>query len=169
MKKPADLIFFALVFLLQLIVSDYLHLGPWISICLIPFLILHISLSRSPHAVMLIAFALGLGLDVLSDGVPGLNAFAAVTAAAPRKLFYRFFVNSDRQDKTEVPLLKEIGFVKYLKYLVSVTAVYTAAYTLLDCVSFRPVQFIFVKFAASTLVSTLVSLLLAAAVQNNRS
>jgi hypothetical protein len=114
---------------------------------------------------MLAAFGLGLGLDILSAGVPGLNAFAAVLAAAPRKFFYRILVNSDRQDKTEVPLLKDIGLFKYLKYLTVLVAIYLAAYILLDCVSVRPAGFIAVKFAASTVASVLLSLLLAVPIQ----
>ena len=165
MKAPANLLFFVLVFLLQVLLSDYLHLGPWLYLCLIPFLILHIPLSRSPHAVMLIAFALGLGLDVLSYGVPGLNAFAAVMAAAPRKAFYRWLVNGDRQDQTEIPTLKGSGTLKYSKYLTAVTALYLAAYILLDCVSFRPASFILLKFAVSTAASVAAGLLLAAAIQ----
>ena len=82
MKKPADILFFVLVFLLQLIIADYLHLGPWVCLTLVPFLILNIPFSRSPHAVLLAAFGMGLALDVLSAGVPGLNAFAAAAAAA---------------------------------------------------------------------------------------
>ena len=137
MKRPADIIYCFLLFLLQLVISDYVHLGPWITLCLLPLLILQIPRSRSPHVVMLIAFGLGLGLDILSDGVPGLNAFAAVLAAAPRKFFYRLLVNADRQDKTEVPLLRETGLLKYLKYLGVLTAIYLAAYTLVDCISVR--------------------------------
>lgn len=168
MKKSADILFFVLVFLLQLALTDYLHIGPWITLSLIPFLILHIPLPRSPQFVMLVAFALGLGLDLLSDGVPGLNAFAAVMAAAPRKALYRMFVNSDRQDKTDVPRLDDTGLVKYLKYLLALTAVYLAAYTLLDCISFRPLDFILIKFAASTAASTALALLLAVPLQNRR-
>ena len=165
MNKPGNILFFVLVFLLQLVISDYLHLGPWVCLTLIPFLILHIPLSRSPHVVMLAAFGLGLGLDILSAGVPGLNAFAAVLAAAPRKFFYRILVISDRQDKTEVPLLKDIGLFKYLKYLTVLVAIYLAAYILLDCVSVRPAGFIAVKFAASTVASVILSLLLAVPIQ----
>ena len=165
MKAPANLLFFVLVFLLQVVLSDYLHLGPWLYLCLIPFIILHIPLSRSPHYVMLIAFALGLGLDVLSLGVPGLNAFAAVMAAAPRKTFYRWLVNRDRQDQTEIPTLRGVGIAKYSKYLGAVTAVYLAAYILLDCVSFRPASFILIKFAVSTAASLAAGLLLAVAIQ----
>ena len=149
MKRPADIFYFVLLFLLQLVISDYVHLGPWICLNLIPLLILLIPLSYRPHAVLLIAFGLGLGLDLLSDGVPGLNAFAAVLAAAPRKFFYRTMVNADRQDKTEVPLMGEVGLVKYLKYLAVLTAIYLVAYVLVDCISFRPAGFIALKVIAS--------------------
>ena len=163
MKRPADIIYCILLFLLQLVISDYVHLGPWITLCLLPLLILQIPRSRSPHVVMLIAFGLGLGLDILSDGVPGLNAFAAVLAAAPRKFFYRLLVNADRQDKTEVPLLRETGLLKYLGVL---TAIYLAAYTLVDCISVRPLGYIAAKFLISWVASTALCLLLALPIQN---
>ena len=166
MKRPADIFYFVLLFLLQLVISDYVHLGPWICLNLIPLLILLIPLSYRPHAVLLIAFGLGLGLDLLSDGVPGLNAFAAVLAAAPRKFFYRTMVNADRQDKTEVPLLRETGLLKYLKYLGVLTAIYLAAYTLVDCISVRPLGYIAAKFLISWVASTALCLLLALPIQN---
>ncbi len=166
MKRPADIFYFVLLFLLQLVISDYVHLGPWICLNLIPLLILLIPLSYRPHAVLLIAFGLGLGLDLLSDGVPGLNAFAAVLAAAPRKFFYRTMVNADRQDKTEVPLMGEVGLVKYIKYLAVLTAIYLVAYVLVDCISFRPAGFIALKVIASWLASTVLCLLLALPLQS---
>lgn len=166
MKRPADIIYCILLFLLQLVISDYVHLGPWITLCLLPLLILQIPRSRSPHVVMLIAFGLGLGLDILSDGVPGLNAFAAVLTAAPRKFFYHLLVNADRQDKTEVPLLRETGLLKYLKYLGVLTAIYLAAYTLVDCISVRPLGYIAAKFLISWVASTALCLLLALPIQN---
>jgi len=161
MNKPGNILYCILVFLLQLVLSDYVHLGPYVFLCLIPFLILNIPLSRGPHVLLLTAFAIGLGLDILSDGVPGLNAFAAVLAAAPRKFFYRRLVNGDRQDKTEIPVPGEVGVLKYLKYLSAVTAVYMAAYIALDCITFRPAEFILIKFAASTAASILLAFVLA--------
>ena len=161
MNRLSNIFYCILVFLLQLVLTDYVHLGPYVFLCLVPYLILNIPLSRSPHVVMLLAFAIGLGLDILSDGVPGLNAAAAVLAAAPRRFFYRRLVNSDRQDKTEIPLPGEVGLLKYLKYLAAVTILYMAAYVALDCISFRPASFILVKFAASAAASILLALLLA--------
>ena len=161
MNKYGNLFYLVLVFLLQLVLSDYVHLGPWMYLCLVPFLIGSLPLQRSPHATLLAAFAIGLLLDILSDGVPGLNAFAAVMAAAPRKFFYRTLVNADRQDRTAVLLIRDVDTLKYLKYLAALTATYMAAYLLLDCISFRPLGFIVVKFLVSTAASLAIGLLLA--------
>ena len=166
MSKFSNILFFVLVFLLQLVITDYLHLGPWITVNLLPFLILLIPLQRSEYIVMLSAFGLGLLLDILSGGVLGLNAFAAVVTAGPRKMLYRLLVNRDRQDPTEIPLIGNIGWAKYLKYLLALTALYMAAFILLDCVSVRPLGFILVRFTASTLASTGLELLLALSFQN---
>lgn len=165
MNKSHSILFFVLVFLLQLAISDYMNLGPWITLSLIPFLILQLPMQRTPHVVLLSAFGLGLLLDWLSAGVLGLNAFAAVMAAAPRRLLYRRIINNDRHDETWIPLLRNVGFSKYLNYLLILTAIYMAAYILLDCVSIRPIGFILVKFVASTFASTALCLLLAYAFQ----
>ena len=168
MSKLTDILFFVLVFMLQVILTDYLHLGPYVYLCLIPFLILNIPFSRRPQLVLVAAFGIGLSLDLLADGVAGLNAAAAVAAAASRQLLYRSLVNRDRQDQTEVPVPAVIGMGKYLKYAVAVTLVYMTVYVLFDCVSYRPVGFILLKIVASTVLSTGLGLLLTLSLQNRR-
>lgn len=165
MNKSHSILFFVLVFLLQLAISDYVNLGPWITISLIPFLILQLPMHRTPHVALLSAFGLGLLLDWLSAGVLGLNAFAAIMTAAPHRLLYRRILNNDRNDETRILRLRDVGFSKYFHYLLNLTAIYLAAYILLDCVSVRPIGFILVKFVASTLASTALGLLLAYAFQ----
>jgi len=165
MNKSRNILFFVLVFLLQLAISDYVNLGPWITISLIPFLILLFPVQRTPHVVLLSAFGLGLLLDWLSAGVLGLNAFAAVMTAAPHCLLRRRLLNYDRHEEIGIILLQDVGLSKYFHYLFILTAIYLAAYILLDCVSVRPIGFILVKFVASTLASTALGLLLAYAFQ----
>jgi hypothetical protein len=85
--------------------------------------------------------------------------------AAPHYLLYRRLLNNDRYEETRILRLRDIGFSKYFHYLLILTAIYLAAYILLDCVSVRPIGFILVKFVASTLASTALGLLLAYAFQ----
>jgi len=167
MNPYRNLLYFVLLFLLQLAISDYVHLGPWVTVTLFPLLIVLLPLSWSPHKVMLAAFVMGLALDVFSNGVMGLNAFAAVTAAAPRRFLYRTLVNNDRQDETVLMTLRQAGFIKYFKFLLALAAIFLAAFILLDCAGLRPFGFVLGRFTASLLASTALCLALSLPVQNH--
>ena len=47
MNRLSNTLYCILVFLLQLVLTDYVHLGPYVFLCLVPYLILQIPLSRS--------------------------------------------------------------------------------------------------------------------------
>ncbi|MBQ5401675.1 MAG: hypothetical protein IIU16_02040, partial [Bacteroidales bacterium] len=84
-----QIIIYAVVILLQVIINNYVNLGPMIYICLIPLLIIYLPLDQKPYLSLIIAFGLGLIIDILSDGVLGLNAGAAtLIALVYRPLFY---------------------------------------------------------------------------------
>lgn len=163
-SKIVRILFFVLLFVVQVVISDYLNLGPYVYICLIPFIILNIPLSRDTGIVMVEAFAIGLLLDLLSDGVPGLNASAAVITAFCRKTLYKMIARRDRQDRTEVPDAANIGFVKYLLYLSACTALYILAYVLTDCAGISPVYFIFLKFLISSIINILLALVVSSSI-----
>ena len=92
MKRPADIFYFVLLFLLQLVISDYVHLGPWICLNLIPLLILLIPLSFRPHAVLLIAFG--------DDGLEGLHeAVDFAERLAFSRLDHQGFMHREREGR----------------------------------------------------------------------
>ena len=167
-NRAHDILFVFLVFLLQLALSRFVNLGAYVFICFIPLIITVIPLTDSPQRTMILSFAVALLFDFLSDGVMGLNSAAAVVAAALRKPLYRAFVNRDRQDKTSVPTAALVGTGKYLNYLTSVVAVYMLVYIALDCISFRPLSFVALKFLVSTIVNSALSLLVSVSFLNRR-
>ena len=59
-SKIVRILFFVLLFVVQVVISDYLNLGPYVYICLIPFIILNIPFSRDTGIVMVEAFAISL-------------------------------------------------------------------------------------------------------------
>mgnify|MGYP007069903758 CR=1 FL=1 len=146
MNPSRKLLYFFLVLLLQLAISDFLHLGPWVTLTLLPLLVALLPQAWSPHRVMAAAFILGLAVDFLTDGVLGLNAFAAVMAAGARRFLLR---------------------AKKYTFLLSLTAIFQAAFILLDCAGMRPVGFMLGRFAASTLASTLLCTVLSIPVKND--
>lgn len=159
-NKIFRILFLVLLFVLQVIISEYLNLGPFVYICLVPIIILNIPLSTRTWILLLKAFAIGLLLDMFSNGVLGLNSAAAVLLAACRKPIYKFTARRDRQDKTEIPNAGNIGANKYLEYLAACTALYILTYTLIDGAGINPFWLILAKFLASTAVNVLVALLI---------
>lgn len=164
MKKKGsngnNTIFFVLVFIVQIIISNYVPISPYVYICLLPLIIISLPLNWRPVPMLLLAFGMGLLLDLLCGGILGLNAGAAVFAAALKRLSYKMFVTRDRQDKTIHATPKTIGSGKFFVFLTSSIILYSLAYVLMDCISFRDWTFILIKFAASVIVNVALSVLL---------
>lgn len=162
--KIVKILFFVLLFAIQVLISNYLNLGPYVYICLIPFIILNIPMSTPTWLVMLASFATGLLLDMVSGGVLGLNAAAAVMTAFLRNPIYKATARRDRQDKTEVPSAANIGLSKYVLYMGSCTALYMFTYIFIDCIGTGHLLLIVLKFIASTVLNVVIALLTSRAI-----
>jgi len=165
-SRISYIIFFVLAFLLQLAICDYLNLGPFIYVCLIPLLIIILPRQIHPNFVMLIAFGLGILLDIFSDGVLGMNAAAAILTAALKTPLYKMIVNGDRQDKTIFPSIHIVGFSVYLKYLAILIAIYLVTYVSIDCMGIRSLVFVLAKIAVSIVVNVALSLIISLSLLN---
>ena len=67
-----QIIIYAVVILIQVIMNNYVNLGPMVYICLVPLLVIYLPLDQKNYLTLIIAFGLGLLIDILSDGVLGL-------------------------------------------------------------------------------------------------
>ena len=71
----------AIMVFCQILVSEYVNIWAVLYIAVFPQFIILLPPTINRSAYMLIAFVLGLSIDILADGVMGLNA-AALTAMA---------------------------------------------------------------------------------------
>ena len=147
-----QIIIYAVVILLQVIINNYVNLGPLIYICLIPLLVIYLPLDQKPYLSLIIAFGLGLIIDILSDGVLGLNAGAAtLIALVYRPLFYPVF-QKNNYSKKYIPPIRESGIWHHVLYLLIIFAIYFLFYIIFD------------GLAKSTLLTSLVRYLMNIAV-----
>lgn len=144
---------YCLIFILQIILDYYVNLGPYIYLCLLPLIILLIPMDSSPVKVMTASFAFGLLLDVMADGVLGLNAASAVMLAAFRKPLFDYFLNTDRLKKNELPSVKSAGIIQYSKFISICVCIYLSVYIFADCISVRPALFIMIRLISSIIVN----------------
>ena len=127
-----QIIVYAVVILLQVIINNYVNLGPMIYICLIPLLIVYLPLDQKPYISLIIAFGLGLIIDLFSDWVMGLNAGAATLVALVYKpIFYPIF-QKNNYSKKYIPPIRESGVWHHVLYMLIILAIYFLFYIAFD-------------------------------------
>ncbi|MBQ9582740.1 MAG: hypothetical protein IJR25_00235 [Bacteroidales bacterium] len=130
-----QIVLYAVMILFQIVIGNSVYLGPVVYICFIPLLVMYLPLDQKPYISMLIAFGLGLAIDIFSDGVLGLNAGAATLLALLYKpLFYPVF-QKNNYSKTYIPTVRESDIWHHLLYLLILFAIYFLFYIAFDGVA----------------------------------
>ena len=112
--------------------NNHVYLGPLVYICIIPLLVMYLPLDQKPYVSLAIAFGLGLAIDLLSDGVLGLNAGAATLVALVSKpIFYPIF-QKNNYSKKFIPPVRESNFWHHVLYLLIIIAIYFLFYIAFD-------------------------------------
>ncbi|MDA0714784.1 MAG: rod shape-determining protein MreD [Bacteroidetes bacterium] len=87
---------------------------------------------KSPRLLdMVIAFALGLGVDMFYNS-PGLHASALVFTAFVRPLVIRILTPRDDYDFTDRPVISSLGWLWYVRYAGSVLLLHSLWLYLLE-------------------------------------
>lgn len=149
---------YILMVIVQIIIFNYLNLSAYISLSILPAALMLLPLNLSTTVTMLIAFASGLSVDFLSDGLPGLNAAALVPVALTKKTIIRWIVDKDFSDREDTVNISHDGFLKVSASVFMAIILYFAIYVMTDSGGTRPGTFNFIKIAASTLCSYLLSI-----------
>ena len=89
MRKSEFWVIYLLFLALQLVLSNYAHITPYVMLTLLPVMVLCIPIRVGTTGAMCIAFATGLVVDLLSEGLLGLNALALVPVALARNSILR--------------------------------------------------------------------------------
>lgn len=161
MKKNS---YFALYFCflaLQILICNYLNLGYLLTLYILPVLVLLIPIKYSTISTLLIAFVSGLLVDMLGDGVIGLNAFAIVPVALARKGLLRFIFGQEVFSHKEDVTIRKYGFLKFSTFIAMGQALFLFLYIAADGAGTRSFWFNAGRFGISLVAGTLLSLLIA--------
>lgn len=142
-------VLYVLLAVCQIVLCNYAHLGPYLMLSILPAMVLCIPLTVGTPACMLIAFASGLAVDWLSEGLIGINAASLLPVALMRKTFIRVFLGEDIINRKDSISMRKNGAGKISIVLMAVTAVFLGTYIFLDGAGTRPFWFGLARFAAS--------------------
>lgn len=155
-----QIIIYAVVILLQVILNNYVNLGPMIYICLIPLLVIYLPLDQKNYISLIIAFGMGLVIDILSDGVLGLNAGAATLVALVYKpLFYPIFQKNNYSKKYILPI-RESGLWQHALYLLIILAIYFLFYIAFDGLAKTTLLVSLIRYLVNLLVNLALALVI---------
>ncbi|MBE6236761.1 MAG: hypothetical protein E7116_01215 [Bacteroidales bacterium] len=150
---------YALLLICQVILCNYAHLGPYITLTFLPAMILCVPIRISTITCMLVAFASGFLTDFLAEGLLGLNVAALLPVALIRKGTVRIFLGEDIIARKDSFSIKKNGLLKVSTALLVSTAVFLAAYIFLDGAGTRPFWFCAAKFGISLVCNWILGIL----------
>ncbi len=163
-----DILTFVLIIIIQLLLDNYVDLGIYVYIAIFPYIILLLPFKYKGVSILFSAFAFGLLIDLLGNGVLGLNAGALTTMALCRRPFLKLVINEQSFNKLDTPSLPLLGASKYAIFLFLSYALFNIAFVILEGMMSYPFINTLLKVLISTLVNVGVIFLMSLLTQNKR-
>lgn len=152
------LIYFLLV-LGQMILCNFAGFTPYVMLSMLPAMVICIPLTVSTPVCMLIAFATGLSVDWLSEGLIGINAAALIPVALMRKPLIRFFLGEDLIVRSDSFSIRKNGAGKISLVLAVAILIFMGIYIFLDGAGTRPAWFNLSRLGASLVCNYILALI----------
>ena len=167
MRRNHYFLTYFLLLILQILVSNYLNLSPYVTLSVLPVMILMLPIRFGTIFAMILAFVSGLTVDWLSEGVIGLNALALVPVALARKgIIYLVFGSEFFARKEDISFRKH-GFAKMSVAIVMSQTLFLLFYIWADGAATRPLSFNAIRFGVSLLAGWLLAILLSRTLDSN--
>lgn len=151
-------VLYALLAVCQIALCNYAYLGPYLMLTLLPAMVMCIPLSVGTPLCMLIAFATGLSVDWLSEGLIGINAASLIPVALCRTSLIRVFLGEDIINRKDSFSIRKNGVGKISVVMAAALIIFLAIYIFLDGAGTRPFWFCISRFAASLAANLILSL-----------
>lgn len=133
----------------QIILCNYSDFGPYVMLTMLPAMILCLPTGLSTITTMIIAFASGLSVDWLAEGILGLNTAALVPVALIRKKVIRIFLGEDILTRGDSFSYRKNGFAKISAANAVCLILFISLYILLDGAGTLPTWFCLTKGGVS--------------------
>ena len=161
MKQTRFLITFLLLLLVQICIANFFRLSQYVMLSILPAMILLLPIRHSTTPGLIIAFFTGLAVDLLSDGLLGLNALSLVPVAFCRIGIIRLIFGEEIFARKEDISIPRQGIWKMSVAILMAQAIFLLIYIWADGAGTRPLWFSGIRFAASLAGGYILSLFVA--------
>lgn len=143
--------------ILQVLLFNNIELGGLINPYFYVYFVLIMPLSLNVSIQLLLAFFVGLVIDIFSN-TWGMHAAATVFVVFLRPYLLKLIVSQEELEK-QVMSLKTISFGSYIKYVVSIVLLHHITLFFLEAFSFASFGFTILKALCSSIVTLMLVLL----------
>ena len=160
MRKGKFWLVYLLLTVVQMLLYNYVHVSAYLFISILPVMVLCISTRIPTWVTMIVAFLTGLAVDLLSEGLLGLNVLALVPVAFVRKEVIRLIFGDELFARKEDFSVRKNGFGKVALAVFLVHALFLAVYIWADGAGTRTFSFNAIRFGISLVAGWVLSLLI---------
>lgn len=154
--------FGAIMIICQILLDEYINIWPLVYIAIFPPFIILLPPSMNRSLYMLTAFSFGICIDLLSDGVMGLNAAALTAMAYIRPFVLKFTLPKGNLDNYEnIPLTPHTVEIPALILITALLlSIFFTVYILMDSAASFTLGYTVLKMLVCITANTLLSILL---------
>ena len=150
---------YCLLLICQVLLCNYFQFTPFAMLALLPAMILCVPLTTGTIGCMFIAFGSGMAVDMLAEGIIGLNTSALVPVAILRKPLIRMLFGEDLIIRKDSFSIRKYGMAKVSAAIMATLIVFLTIYIFLDGAGTKPLWFNLTRGGISFICSYLVSLI----------
>lgn len=150
--------FFMGIVVAQVLVIDNMQFLGYLSPMIYIYFIISLPVQLPRWVELLIAFGLGITIDIFSDTL-GINIFATVFVAFFRHHIISFYTTLEEGYQI-VPSFQNFGISSYVKYVVTIVLLHHIALFLIEAFSFVNIFLLIPRIVASSVVTILIILAL---------
>ena len=147
-----NILLFIFSVLIQALVFDRIYISGYITVLGYVLFSLLLPVNTNRYLVMLLAFFLGLSVDIFNS-TQGIHASASVLLAYLRPYVLHFFAPRDDYDINKTPGVRSYGFIWFIKYIGVLIFIHHFYVFYLEIFSISNFFLTFLRIIVSTLVS----------------
>lgn len=152
-------LYYIMMAIAQVIISNCFQVTEYITLSFLPAMVLCIPLNVGTVAAMFMAFATGLAVDALSEGLLGLNALALVPVALIRVPLLRIVFGEELTDRKDSFTFRKYGMAKISVAVLVAQVIFLTVYIIADGAGTRPFWFNAARGAASLASGYVISMI----------
>ena len=145
----------------QALICNFLHISNFLTLSILPVLVLCLPTRYSTTHALVAAFLIGLAVDFMAEGVMGLNVFALVPVGLARRKICNAIFGEELVARMDDFSVKKYGVAKVALALAAVQAIFLIFYIWADGGRSWPASTNVFRFLISFLAGMAVSLPLA--------